>query len=114
MALSNRERVGRVMEALKIGQSGSARFWENRLISAKGADPNAIYATKCRGLGEWREVQVVEHTGKDGTELAGNSKADLAVAMLELLKDAGLAAKDITSLIGDAADAKVIDHNDQE
>lgn len=57
--------------AYQIAKGKSLAFWENILIAnakgeIKGAPAVAIFGVKNRGKEYWRDVQNLEHTGKDG------------------------------------------------
>jgi hypothetical protein len=57
--------------AHKIAKAKSLAFWEGQLIAAakgenKGAPAILIFGVKNRGAEYWRDVQSLEHTGKDG------------------------------------------------
>lgn len=57
-------------KAYAVAKAKSVMFWEERLIeisaSGKGNVTAAIFGLKNRAASEWRDVQAIEHTGKDG------------------------------------------------
>lgn len=75
-------------EAHQIAKGKSLAFWEDKLIAAakgenKGAPAVLIFGVKNRGPEYWRDVQSLEHTGKDGKaiEVANHTTADRARAL---------------------------------
>lgn len=62
-------------DAHEIAKLKSLAFWEDRLLDASKGDTKAapavlIFGLKNRGPEHWRDVQSLEHTGKDGGAVA--------------------------------------------
>jgi hypothetical protein len=58
-------------EAYQIAKGKSLGAWETKLIAiadgdSKGNPAAVIFGVKNRGSEDWRDVQSLEHTGKDG------------------------------------------------
>jgi transposase-like protein len=58
-------------EALDLGIAKAVGFWEDKLIAAASGENKAapailIFGLKNRAPSAWRDVQSLEHTGKDG------------------------------------------------
>lgn len=65
-------------DAVKVGQSKSVLWWEERLrkVAEKGGGPGTatavIFGLKNRAPDAWRDISRTEHTGKDGEPLTVN------------------------------------------
>jgi len=57
-------------QAIKDGQAGAARWWEDRLRDiVQGGDGNAtaaIFGLKNRSRTQWADINRTEHTGSEG------------------------------------------------
>ncbi|HKW76213.1 MAG TPA: hypothetical protein VJN64_11865 [Terriglobales bacterium] len=75
-------------EALDLGIAKAVGFWEDKLLAAASGETKAapavlIFGLKNRAPSAWRDVQSLEHTGRDGKaiEVANRSTADRARAL---------------------------------
>lgn len=81
-------------EAFEIAKAKSVFFWEGRLIDlsegGKGNAASVIFGVANRAPDEWRNIQKVEHTGKDGgpikQEVSAKDELDRRIASIAARK----------------------------